>query len=1165
MAPIPRPGKWVKKQFEEAVFSTINKFNRPTTSHGDSPRVDNPEPPYGRKIHPRWIYQLRENSTLINNSIEEKVSQTFRRGFSEWDKAYAAKCPNCKTEFHTLEKFREQLGQYGDQMEDDDVDLESPRICPECEELGEMHYPDDEDKEHGEGFFRQANEKTDIQSHLEPMQQNSVGQKFIDVCKELAWDIQSFDDAWMLFEREYTLDPERGVILDYDLKGVHRAPPEVMRYSINEKTGEFGNEYWVCPKCRAQQENYHPEKEPEDCSHCGGYTYEVYAVALDEPGGDPQNYYIRGEFAHASEYEPSKFYGYSPILTLWEEARTVEMMDDWYKTAYEERRAPRGAMLVRSSNAESVRAFNQGQMEKLRNDQHYIPTFIDDSDGAGKALEWVSLLEDPVEMQHMEMREWFLERISAKYGVTPAFQKGSPNNSGLSQSLEIVVSNRSADRLRQIFNDTFIPAFLGQLKVEGWERELRPVEEEEEAADADVQGKYVMNAKRAVDVGFDIEWTEDDKLKIHPGDPTEDVDYADGEFQPDSELPSGGQPGGGGGPEDGMPQPGGANQTGGAPGTPPHQEPRLQNSDASVTTGSSGYSNARYGATSGQEIDLVAHIEDMLEEQAKEVNKSAEDVTWDDIEISENIRIWIKDPEEAPGEAEVVHDPDEDVPADYYYEEEIWSAAAKAEQVNKTAEAIDFLWRPTLSSIVKQDQESDVDSEGTGEYEPYDPPESCERRYLEAQGIQEDDLPNGLQVFTGPEGKQFYCGNWKEVGAWEEGADEDFDPEGRAMDNVDVNDKIQEGQELEEYEGLFEFEGWRGVDEGQDIVFDLKDRDGWERFQFIDAKKGNAMLRDEEGEVAIAKADNAADRTQGVVGELTDEKYRERYQDYEVPREIYTADHVESKELIEDEEGEEGGVNSGYTRVVTFDNDEKAIYKNYRGSSHKWCLDGDAMAYELSDMIGMGDTFPETARTDLKNGFGSAQLFKENIQSFKDAVKDDDGFIDGDVYQADEIIVDNAEDFGNIATIDYMTGNRDRHDDNFMIDDTFNVYAIDNGGHPPPKDEAGDDAMFLMYKYIASHIQGASDSPDEFEDSLLEFFEGSRESALDNVESIVENKEEILTMAESFYGPTSKPTRRFRNMIEETEDGKLSIEESLETDIEQLEHEILNMNRDALP
>jgi hypothetical protein len=36
-------------------------------------------------------------------------------------------------------------------------------------------------------------------------------------------------------------------------------------------------------------------------------------------------------------------------------------------------------------------------------------------------------------------------------------------------------------------------------------------------------------------------------------------------------------------------------------------------------------------------------------------------------------------------------------------------------------------------------------------------------------------------------------------------------------------------------------------------------------------------------------------------------------------------------------------------------------------------------------------------------------------------------------------------------------------------------------------------------------------------------------------------------------------------MIEETEDGKLSIEESLETDIEQLEHEILNMNRDALP
>jgi len=68
----------------------------------------------------------------------------------------------------------------------------------------------------------------------------------------------------------------------------------------------------------------------------------------------------------------------------------------------------------------------------------------------------------------------------------------------------------------------------------------------------------------------------------------------------------------------------------------------------------------------------------MLEEQVKEVNKFAKT----HLGLYRNQREYqdlIKDPRR-PWEAEVARDPDEDVPADYHYEEEIWPHAAKAEQ-----------------------------------------------------------------------------------------------------------------------------------------------------------------------------------------------------------------------------------------------------------------------------------------------------------------------------------------------------------------------------------------------------------------------------------------------------------------------------------------------------
>jgi len=635
--------KALKQGFENRVASVMQKFGYPSGGAGMGGRGQEAEPPYARQVPPQAIYQMRRKQSLVNNAIEEKVNQTFRRGFTEWEKEYIAECQDCGETFETIEPFTGMLGDDGDEIEEEDLDFSKIRPCPDCGEMAAFSTPDEEEKEEAQKYFDAANMRGRTDSFLEGDEQNSVGQTFLEVCKEVAWDIESFDDGWMLFQREYWTD-HNGNIVDWELKGVHRGEPELMRYIVDEdgnigghtegRGGDRGVARWVCVECRATKEHYTPDKAGDECQHCGAKTYRAFAERLEEVNGDAVEWYIRGEFAHASEYEPSKFYGMSPIITLWEEARTIEMMDKWYKEAYQQRRAPRGAMVVRSSNAESVRSWNQQQMQELKNDPQHIPTFIDDTEGKGQPLTWQPLLEEPAQMQHMQMREWFLDRISAKFGVTAIFQKASPENSGLSQSMEIIVSNRSAMRLKQLYDDTFLPAFLSQIQVEGWEKEVNEIEEEDEVAEAERIGKELKNAQLAQKIGADVEWTRRDTLDVKPGqlEPPEGAEGEEGMGGMEDMMgggDDGGGPtnllaGGGSGPEGGAPPK--ADPQGGAPDTPngPSQDNPIQMQDGggdggggnSVTTSDSGFSNGSYSGRSGGTINIFEHIEEQMDAQS---------------------------------------------------------------------------------------------------------------------------------------------------------------------------------------------------------------------------------------------------------------------------------------------------------------------------------------------------------------------------------------------------------------------------------------------------------------------------------------------------------------------------------------------------------------------
>lgn len=561
----PRPVRALRKRIrgylDKEVFKLLNQYAElPLESDRSAGRRQ--EPPYERQFPARVIYRLRRRSALVNNAIEEKVNQTFRRGFAEWEKAYEAKCEECDAEFGSEEPFRELVG---DTIpEDAEIDFSTERECPECGEMATFDEPEEAELRAYKDFFARANfREEDTAIDLEPGPHSSVSQPLRDVLREVAFDIESFDNGWLLYEREYDLT-EEGQIADYQLRGVHRAPPERMRYAHTE--GQLGGEYWVCLECRRQEgEDYTPEDEPARCPECGNVTYEAWAYALSSAQGDPVRYFIRGEFAHASLYEPDRLYGYPPIMSIYEEAQALEKMDQWYKEAYDKRRAPRGALAVDAGQSESVRSWNKKQMSKLREDPNHIPTLMNDGENSGEPIAFVELLEDPASMQHMEMREWFLDRISAKWGVTASFQKASGGDSGLSQTMEVEVSNRAADRLRRVMQESFLKPILHQLGAEAWTTDIAKPEEEDETAQADLINKRLQNAQLAAQLGLEVEWTKEGKPKIESGEvESEEPGEEDGMGMMGGLM---GDEGPGGGDGNG-PVPGDGEAAGGPPGPP---------------------------------------------------------------------------------------------------------------------------------------------------------------------------------------------------------------------------------------------------------------------------------------------------------------------------------------------------------------------------------------------------------------------------------------------------------------------------------------------------------------------------------------------------------------------------------------------------------------------
>tara|TARA_R100000152_G_C6781855_1_gene217364 strand:- start:2849 stop:4858 length:2010 start_codon:yes stop_codon:yes gene_type:complete len=455
------------------------------------------------------LYATVQESIILRTTINTLCQEIFRRGFY-WQKKFQMKCQSCQEEYKHEVK--------------------------ECDVCGgtEMDTPNPDQILYPKWFVKQR---------------NSMDQSFMDVLRELEWDLDIVDDAFMVLIKDYYLEPDNNDISLYRVKEILRGDPTFIRI-VSDKRGVRGGRYLVCPVHR--DKTYPFGGDYKNCEVCNKALQDVHFI--NTAGSGKTQYYIEGEIIHFSKFNPSKLYGRSPVATLWRQAMTLSAMDNFMYLSYQKRRMPRGVLAITTDNIQSTASFWKGAEEKMERDPHYIPKVgIESATGRGR-VEFVRFMDTLDEMQYGAVRDELRMRIAAFYGVSNVFMMDSGKGGGLNnEGMQILVTNRAVESGQKLWGRDVFPRLFSAMGVEDWEMTLYPNEEEDDVTRLRRDEMEVNIAQRMQQLGFQPQLTEDAgrDIRFFYKKPDEAEMAQQAQMQAMQ-----GQPPPGGGPE-GAPPPGG--------------------------------------------------------------------------------------------------------------------------------------------------------------------------------------------------------------------------------------------------------------------------------------------------------------------------------------------------------------------------------------------------------------------------------------------------------------------------------------------------------------------------------------------------------------------------------------------------------------------------------
>ena len=340
---------------------------------------------------------------------------------------------------------------------------------------------------------------------------NKGEQMFVDVLKEMEDDLNIMDDAYMVMVKEYFVDGN-GDIRMHRIKEVYRGDPVSMHIYADEN-GERGHEGFTCLNHR----NFISKSMTDSCEMCGSELHPVHYI--NRANGKEQ-YFIDGEVLHFSKYAPSRLYGQSPIMTLWNHITTLIAMENYVNSSYTKARMPRGILAVQTRNMESMKSFWRGVKEKMEQDPHFIPVMGIEGEGKTGAVEWVKFMDSLKEMDYIQVKEDLRDRIAAFYGVSKIFMADNSASGGLNnEGMQILVTNRAVEMAQTIWNEYVFPFMTKEFGITDWQLKLPPSEEEDEIAKLRKREIEVNVAASIKNLGFEVDMDDEGRFTFKKPEP----------------------------------------------------------------------------------------------------------------------------------------------------------------------------------------------------------------------------------------------------------------------------------------------------------------------------------------------------------------------------------------------------------------------------------------------------------------------------------------------------------------------------------------------------------------------------------------------------------------------------------------------------------------------
>ena len=408
------------------------------------------------------LYNVAYNSVITRTCITQLKNEVFRRGY-EWRKNFAHKCQDC-----------------GKQHE---------KPVEECSECGSRNLkkPDQKQLKYAKNMF---------EGYV-----NKSNQMLIDVLKELEDDLNIVDDAYLVLVKEYYLDGN-GEIKLHRVKEIYRADPVTMAI-YSDEVGERGTKGFTALNDR----NYISENQFECHPETQEILYPIHYV--NRVHGEDQ-FFIEGEVLHFSKYSPTRMYGQSPVITLFNHITTLIAMENYVNQSYTKSRMPKGLLAVQTRNIESMRTFWRAVKEKMEEDPHFIPVMGIEAENGKGSVEWIKFMDSLKEMDYVAVKEDLRDRIAAFYGVSKIFMADNSSSGGLNnEGMQILVTNRAVEMAQNVYNHYVFPWCGGEFGITDWKLVLPPSEEEDEIAVMRKREIEVNIAASIKNLGFIVDMNED--------------------------------------------------------------------------------------------------------------------------------------------------------------------------------------------------------------------------------------------------------------------------------------------------------------------------------------------------------------------------------------------------------------------------------------------------------------------------------------------------------------------------------------------------------------------------------------------------------------------------------------------------------------------------------